>query len=302
MKNIFILKKLILSCGLITLTAHAGNKLLIPDMVTIPGGKFMMGSELERESPKHLVKIASFKLAKYEVTVGEFKKFIKDTNHKTRDICWIWQEKTSENNWGMNRLPGNWKTPQYAQSDKHPVMCVTYNDAKAYAKWLNNKTGRSFRLPTEAEWEYAARAGAKTDRLTHNDQENICKYANILDIRGAQAITRDYNLTLEGANCDDGSEYTSAVGSYEPNYFGLYDMIGNVKEYVEDCEHKNYKGAPTDGSAWNTGCNTDRPMIIKRGSSYGSNIRFATFTARGHAGLDNPSAIGEGFRLAESIN
>ncbi len=287
----------------INIPVAAGNKAMFiePDMVTIPAGTFEMGGSRDREQPLHQVTIPAFKLAKYEVTVAEFRQFIKATNHKTRDICWVWQEKTEDHNWGINRKPGNWQLKKYAPSDKHPVMCVTWEDAKAYADWLSKKTGKSYRLPTEAEWEYAARAGSSSEYPYGNEPEKLCQYANILDEKGATALAKDYKVYHKGLACNDGASYTQVVGSYKPNAFGLYDMIGNVGEYVLDCEHLNYNGAPTDGSAWSTGCNQDRFMVIVRGGDYASGVIGARVAFRAHAGPDNASSLGEGFRLAESI-
>ena len=283
--------------------ANAGTASVIePEMVTIPGGKFTMGGDKQREQPKHPVTIRPFKLAKYEVTVKEFRQFIEATGHKTRNVCWIWQEVTKDHDWGINRLEGNWQTPKYAPSDDHPVMCVTWEDANAYAGWLGKKTGKAYRLPTEAEWEYAARAGSTTTYFFGNDPEQFCEYGNVLDKRGTRALARDYKVYREGVSCDDGAEYTNVVGQYKPNAFGLYDMLGNVDEYVQDCEHLDYTGAPADGSAWSQGCSTDNPMVIERGGSYGSRGTTARSAYRGHAGPDNPSALGEGFRLAESVD
>jgi formylglycine-generating enzyme required for sulfatase activity len=174
-------------------------------------------------------------------------------------------------------------------------MCVSWEDAKTYAKWLSEKTNKAYRLPSEAEWEYAARAGTTSDYYFGNDTNKLCEYANILDISGVAALKRDYNLNKTGVDCNDGAEYTSAVGKYKPNAYGLYDMIGNVGEYTLDCEHNDYNGAPTDG------CNKERPMIIRRGGAYGAKATHVRSSNRAHAGITNPSSLGEGFRLVEDI-
>jgi len=268
-----------------------------PEMATIPAGDYTR----VRGALEQKVSIRSFRLAKYETTVGDFKKFVAETGHKTRDVCWIWSERTPSHSWGISRDVGNWSDKKYAPSDQHPVMCVTWQDAKAYAAWLSKKTGRKFRLPTEAEWEYAALGNKKTQYYFGDDPAQICQYANVLDVSGAQAIERDYKLPRTGMNCDDGHEYTAKVGTFPANPFGLYDMLGNVYEFVEDCEHNQYAQAPVDGSAWTKGCDYEDAMVIKKGSSYGFNAKRALVSNLGHAGKDNPSALGEGFRLAESI-
>jgi len=288
----------------VTLTACAKSTdatYTVPDMVTIPAGNFVMGDESKKSSPQHKVNIPSFKMGKYEITVKEFRQFVNDTGHKTQEKCWKWQEITPDHDWGINIVPGDWTMKQYAPSDDHPVMCVTWNDAKAYAKWLSDKTGRQFRLPSESEWEYAARAGSESDYSFGDDPTKLCEYGNVLDVNGSLALARDHQRYRKAIVCDDGAEYTNKVGQYKPNAYGLYDMIGNVGEFVMDCEHLSYEGAPADGSAWNTGCNQENFMVIERGGSYGSRAPYATVSYRGHAGPDNASSLGEGFRLAETI-
>jgi formylglycine-generating enzyme required for sulfatase activity len=282
-------------------TSYASQSVIEPDMAVIPSGEFVMGGVSGNEQPKHKVLIRSFKLSKYETTVKEFRQFVEATGYQIRPICWVWQEVTSEHDWGINIHKGDWKTPKYAPSDNHPVMCVTWEDAKAYAKWLSEETNKAYRLPSEAEWEFAARAGASTDYYFGNDSSKLCEYGNILDISGSRALKRDYKVNKGGVVCDDGAEYTSVVGKYKPNAYGVYDMIGNVGEYTLDCEHSDYKGAPTDGSAWVDDCNKGNPMIIRRGGAYGANANAVRSAHRAHAGTTNPSSLGEGFRLAEDI-
>jgi formylglycine-generating enzyme required for sulfatase activity len=180
-------------------------------------------------------------------------------------------------------------------------MCVTWEDAKAYAKWLSEETNKAYRLPSEAEWEFAARAGESTDYYFGNDSSNLCEYGNILDISGSRALKRDYEVNKGGVVCDDGAEYTSAVGKYKLNAYCVYNMIGNVGEYTLDCEHCDYNSVPTDGSAWVDDCNKGNPMIIRRGGAYGSNPNTVRSAHRAHAGKTNPSSLGEGFRLVEDI-
>ena len=285
----------------ISFTSYASQSVIEPDMVVIPSGQFVMGGVSGNEQPKHKVLIRSFKLSKYETTVKEFRQFVEATGYQIRPICWVWQDITSEHDWGINIHKGDWKTPKYAPSDNHPVMCVTWEDAKAYAKWLSEETNKAYRLPSEAEWEFAARAGASTDYYFGNDSSKLCEYGNILDISGSRALKRDYEVNKGGVVCDDGAEYTSAVGKYKPNAYGVYDMIGNVGEYTLDCEHSDYNSAPTDGSAWVGDCNKGNPMIIRRGGAYGTNANAVRSAHRAHAGTTNPSSLGEGFRLVEDI-
>lgn len=295
------MKLFIVFIGFWSSLVFAEQKIIEPEMVVIPSGEFIMGGSSEYEKPKHKVFIRSFKMSKYETTVKEFRQFVKATNHKTKENCWVWQEVTSEHSWGINMHKGGWETAKYAPSDDHPVMCVTWEDANSYAKWLSEKTNKAYRLPSEAEWEYAARAGTTTNYYFGNEASKLCEYGNVLDQSGSHALKRDYKVYREGVACNDDAEYTSAVGKYKPNAYGLYDMIGNVGEYVLDCEHTNYKGAPADGSAWVDGCNKERPMIIRRGGAYGADATAVRSANRAHAGRTNPSSLGEGFRLVEDI-
>lgn len=281
--------------------ASADVPIIEPEMVTIPAGSFIMGGDKKKQQPRHHVDISSFKLAKHEVTVKEFRQFVSATNHKTRNVCWVWQGVQPNNKWGITRTEGNWQESKHAPSDDHPVMCVTWEDAKAYASWLGKKTGKLYRLPTESEWEYAARAGSNSKYFFGDNPKQLCEYANVFDRQGAKAFLRDHKIDTAAIECDDGSEYTSVVGQYKPNAFGLYDMIGNVGEFVQDCEHDNYQNAPSDGRAWEYGCNYEQLMVIHRGGSYGSGTRGSNIATRSHAGPDNPSSLGEGFRLAETI-
>jgi formylglycine-generating enzyme required for sulfatase activity len=280
-------------------------------MVTIPAGKFIMGSNTGQPTkiphfPERELTVKSFQLSKFELTVQEFRKFVEATNYETRTECWARKVGTGE----AEVRPGSWNSPEYASSEAHPVMCVSQKDAKAYIAWLNQQTGKQYRLPSEAEWEYAARAGSQDDYFFGKDEKKLCEYANVFDKSGARGFKRDLGVDWTGIDCDDNAEYTSAVGSYKPNAFGLHDMIGNVGEYVEDCEHGNYEGAPSDGSAWITDCPREEYLfglikmdkkIIHRGGNYGSDDAWSRVFIRGHAGESNPSSLGEGFRLALDV-
>jgi len=219
-----------------------------PEMVTIPAGRFRMGDIRgtigDRAKPVHEVSVASFGMGRYLVTVGEFKRFVEATKYKTEaetsgEGAYIWRE----SNW---KKDANWRNPYFSQTDNHPVVCVSWNDAVAYAEWLSAQTGQQYRLSTEAEWEYAARAGTETDYWWGNE---IGK-----------------NL----ANCHgSGSKWsrksTSPVGSFEANPFGLYDTVGNAWEWCADNWHENYEGAPSDGTVWKGGNESRR---VWRGGSW----------------------------------
>lgn len=305
--KIFVLGLLILYA----LNVTAEESYILPSMATIPGGKFTMGNDSGQPTkvphfPEREVLINAFQLSKFEVTVKEFRKFVEATNHQAKSECWARQSGTGD----LEMRPGSWNSPEYAPSDFHPVMCVSPNDAKAYIVWLNQHSGKKYRLPSEAEWEYAARAGSKDDYFFGQDEKELCEYANVFDRSGSIAFKRDLGVDWKGVDCDDSAEYTSIVGSYKPNAFGLFDVIGNVGEYVEDCQHPNYEDAPSDGSAWIKDCLRQEFLfgfikfdqyIIHRGGNYGSNGAWSRIFIRGHAGESNQSSLGEGFRLASDV-
>ena len=265
-----------------------------PEMVVLPAGKFMMGSlEEERgrwdsEGPQRQVTILKpFAVGKYEVTVGQYAEFVRETKHKAGNC---------------DLSKGNsWDNPGFKQTNNHPVVCVSWNDASTYVYWLSMNTGHEYRLLTEAEWEYAARAGTTT--AYHFGRM-------ILDNQ---------------ANYDDEYEGTVAVGSFLANAFGLHDMHGNVWEWVEDCWHDDYTGAPTNGIAWLSGCrksNEDNckgddswirycreylvgmELRVLRGGSWHSepeNLRSASRSGLYASGPFTAGSLYDGFRVARTL-
>ena len=229
-----------------------------PEMVEIPGGSFRMGCVSgqdchNREHPVHTVRVESFELSKYEVTFEEYDRFTAATDRKSAD----------DEGWGRGR---------------RPVMNVSWEDAVAYVRWLSGQTGERYRLPSEAEWEYAARAGTETAYSWGNE------------------------IGRNRANCDGcGSQWdlwqTAPVGSFGPNGWGLHDMHGNVWEWAQDCWNDSYRGAPSDGSAWESG---ECPRRVLRGGSWRFNprgLRSAIRNGRTSAARD----FGNGFRVARTI-
>ena len=251
-----------------TQPAATRHQTLLPKMVTIPKGNFQMGSpadEPERDSdegPQHLVNVAAFELGKTEVTFDEWDACV------TAGGC---QHKPDDAGWGRG---------------KRPVINVTRDDAKAYVAWLKRETGERWRLPTEAEWEYAARAGTTTTFSTG---------ACITTLQANYNGNYDYNNC--GAKTDVYLGKTQPVGSYPPNPWGLYDMHGNVWEWLEDCYRDSYKAAPTDGSA-----STQGPCRgwVQRGGSWSNVPRNLRSAIRGKGGPDNRS-ISFGFRVAKTL-
>lgn len=215
-----------------------------PRMRVIPPGRFIMGapdSENGREPseiPQHAVTIATgFALSKTEVTYEQYDRFANATSRA---------------------LPND----ERGTRGNRPVAWVTRADAQAYASWLRAQTGRRYRLPSEAEWEYAARAGTTTARYWGDNADLACTFANVADqAQGGAAIHQ----------CNDGqANQTAPVGSYQPNLFGLHDMQGNVWEWVQDCWHASYAGAPTNGMSWMEGEGGDCNFGVVRGGSLSS--------------------------------
>ena len=234
------------------------------EMVSIPSGAFIMGDQNDRggseESPVHLVNVPAFRLGKYEVTVGQFQHFVQATSHTTdaetgaggNSGCRIYTSK------GFQWTAGSsWKNPGYAIEDNQPAVCVGWNDVQAFITWLSAQTGETYRLPSEAEWEYAARASTTSIYHFGNDETELCSYANHAD--------NNTDFRQRNETCSDGvGMHAAAVGSYRLNDYGLHDMHGNVWEWVQDCWNDSYVGAPGDGSAWTNGNCTQR--VIRGGS------------------------------------
>lgn len=306
MKKHFFFLSLLTLAGVSSPLSAATNAVSTPPMVTIKGGEFSMGSTANPKNdnfpisePVHTVKIKTFRLSKYETTVQQFRQFVDATGYKAEGDCW----KLAANEWGHEVGKVSWNSPANAPGDYHPVMCVSWTDAHAYLQWLSQQTGKQFRLPSEAEWEYAARAGSTTRYPFGDDPAALCKHANVFDRSGKVAITRLTGKTKDPIACDDQAGLTTVVGMYAANAFGLHDMLGNVGELVKDCQHLNYEGAPGDGTAWTNACAAFHggAMVIHRGGGYNSGPIGASPTVRGHAGKDNRSSLGEGFRIAEDI-
>ena len=232
-----------------------------PEMVVVPSGSFMMGSppgEEERdddEGPQHRVQIAEpFAVGVHEVTRGEFARFVRETNRSVGNSCRVWNG--GQKKW-VERSGLNWRNPGFAQTDRHPVVCVSWDDVQSYVGWLSRETGEGYRLLSESEWEYAARGGTRTARYWGERESGQCRYGN-----GADASTTfDWRVS-----CSDGHAWTSPVGTYTGNGFGLHDVLGNVWEWVQDCWNEDYAGAPADGRAWERGDCSRR--VVRGGSWY----------------------------------
>jgi formylglycine-generating enzyme required for sulfatase activity/class 3 adenylate cyclase len=243
-----------------------------PEMVVIPPGSFTMGvpqTELDRygfprgaSAPLHLVRIARpFALGEFLVTRKQYAAFAAETRHQGSGCATLPLDGIS----GWKFDPAlSWPDPGFAQADNHPVVCVSWDDAIAYTGWLSKKTGRHYRLPSEAEWEYAARAGDTAGR--YFGDAPICEFANVRD-----QSKKKLRSTGQFVECNSGFSNTSPVGSFPLNGFGLYDMLGNVWEWVEDCWGGSYGDAPGDGAARENALCGER---VRRGGSWNSVERY----------------------------
>ena len=246
-----------------------------PKMVKIERGSFYMGNE---SGKIHRVNIDyNFEIGKYEVSVEEFREFINDTNYKTDakkgDGCYI--DKSGNGDWGYKN-DTNWENPYFQQSKNEPVVCVSWNDAKAYTRWLSKKTDKNYRLPTEAEWEFVARAGTESKWSFGNSKKYLLDYANIAD--NSTEISWRENWT-------DGYKYTSPIGSFKANPWGVYDMYGNVWEWCEDWYLENYYSPKKD---------VDRKVF--RGGSWHNDSEY-THSSNRHKGYPTGRDYNSGFRV-----
>jgi formylglycine-generating enzyme required for sulfatase activity len=262
-----------------------------PKMVAIPAGKFVMGSpatergRFDSEGPQHAVSIRAFAIGQRDVTNAEFVTFLQETGYRPAPCNPIlglaWKPR------GVTPAA----PPDQVESPLQPAVCLSWNDAQAYIAWLNDKVRGSsgarsrvgpYRLPTESEWEYAARAGTTTARWWG----------------GA--------IGVDNANCNGcGSKWDgkliAPVGSFGPNPFGLYDVLGNVWQWVDDCWNESYVGAPSDSRSWTTG---DCSKRVLRGGSWSSVPAFVRSAARSRAdaaGRDFDYSTYAGFRVARTL-
>ena len=244
------------------------------DMIKIPAGSFRMGDIQgggdPDEKPVHRVSVDAFWLGKTEVTFDQW------------DACVAaggCSHKPDDEGWGRGG---------------RPVIRVSWEDiTEQFIPWLNKTTGKRYRLPSEAEWEYAARAGSETKYFFGNNSDDMCKYGN-----GADLEAKKQQSSWTVVNCNDGHYRTAPVASFVANAFGLYDMHGNLWEWTQDCWNKNYEGAPIDGSAWLSGGCSQR---VLRGGSWNDYPDFLRSAYRGRNYADNRYGD-SGFRLARTLD
>jgi formylglycine-generating enzyme required for sulfatase activity len=270
-----------------------------PELVVVSAGEFVMGSGKEdidnglgatNEGPQHRVLIKyPVAVGRFEVTRDQFEAFVSASGYKIGDRCY-----TLESNTPRERADRSFRNPGYAQSGVHPAVCVNWRDAKAYVEWLSQSTGKTYRLLSEAEWEYVARAGSTLPYGFGKDATEVCKFGNGADQSAKLAmLPTDYAYM----NCTDSYPYTAPVGSFKANGMGLFDLLGNVWEWTEDCFFDDYLTAPSDGSARaGAGC---RARAVRGGSwfSTGKSLRPAV---RAKA-TDNARYDDVGFRVAREL-
>lgn len=284
-----------------------------PTMVVIPPGSFQMGSEhvepaiagdvgnLQQENryegPVRTVTIRqAFALAETHVTVAQFARFVAQTGHETLSACRYshpsrgWQGPVEGFSW-REAAPGR------LAMEQQPVGCVSWRDAKAYVAWLSEHSGHTYRLPSEAEWEYAARAGRPETLFAWGDESSeACEHGNVRDRYGSGG---DAERLRTGADCFDNWAQIAPVKQFQPNPFGLYDMTGNLWEWMEDCYLMPYPDdAPTDGSAYQVDGPCERRGT--RGGSWNTSIERQRPTFRGR----DPETLTTwifGFRVARDL-
>lgn len=234
-------------------------------MVIIPPGRFRMGSPVDEagrardEGPAREVSIKSaFAMSRHEVTLGQFRAFLRATGYPVGGDCITDRRKPFD--WRPDEKT-NLNDPGYRQGKDHPVVCVSWHDAQAYIAWLNERTGGGYRLPSEAEWEYAVRAGTSGAYFWGSDVDAGCAFMN-----GTDETARDKYPQIEFMRCRDGSLNTAPVGSYRPNKFGLFDMTGNVGEWIGGCATADYSTLREDGTDERGDCS--KRMV--RGGSWGT--------------------------------
>lgn len=241
-----------------------------PELVRIPVGSFSMGTDADEEdreqltdyfrgrsAPVRRVVVGAYALGRFEVTRGDFRRFVAATGHGAAG-CFVWRDGEYRHDSALG-----WNDPGFAQTDDHPAVCVSWEDASAYVAWLTQRTGRRYRLPSEAEWEYAARAGAISARPWGNEAAQSCRHANGADRATVLAVPEAARWAT--VPCDDGASHTAPVGRYAANAFGLHDMLGNAAEWTADCATPDHHGAPADGRARTDG---DCALRMVRGGAW----------------------------------
>lgn len=253
-----------------------------PELVEIPAGEFLMGAQIDeprrlglpefwatREQPTHRVAVRKkFALGKYELTRAEFARFVADSGYSPAPGCWHFVG----TEWLLDESR-SWRDAKIGETDEHPVTCINWHDATAYLEWLSEKTGKRYRLASEAEWEYAVRAGTQTAYWFGDDPSQICKFVNLGDLDTQELfrwdetkIKYDKMSDWKGQPCHDGFATLAPVRVTVANPFGLHGMLGNANEWVADCWNDDHRGAKTDQVPRLTGA--DCGLRVMRGQGW----------------------------------
>lgn len=282
-----------------------------PTMVVIPAGTFTMGSSDEEraregvpdtfgnnEKPQVEITFARpFAMAATETTRGQFAAFVRETNRPIPTECHVYNRELD--NWaGVPGQTYNWQNPGFQQDDSHPAVCMNYPDAADYAAWMSRKTGKTYRLASQAEWEYAARGGTSTARYWGDSTAPICSKAQIMTSETFEDIAKGESWLGE-LICSGTQSWTVPVASFDPNPFGLYDMLGNVWEWVSDCATPDHTGYPTDGSPQTKGDCTKR---ITKGGAFHSRVWLARPATRGTGQPGENRPVASGIRIVRELD
>ncbi len=270
-----------------------------PVVTVMPSGSILFGASDSGGygGPTPQVDITQmFAISQREVTVDEFARFVAETGYRTD------AEKDEGSGFcggdgaGSIANRSSWRAPAFNQTGSHPVVCVSWNDAQAYIAWLSERTGETYRLPSESEWEYSARDAADMTRHPWKSASEACMFANVGDLA---AVSGDGStISNDGPYpCDDGARNTAPVASYPASRLGLYDMLGNASEWVQDCWESQHENVPSDGRAYETEACTSRTI---RGSDWQTFADMAEFVNR-ESLAPTASSTTLGFRVVRQL-
>lgn len=255
-----------------------------PEMVTVPAGIAILGATAADphrrpdELPERTFTLREpFEVSRFEITRDQYEAFVRATGRSVGGDCLT--DRRQRGNWVYDSQT-TFRDPGFVQSGSHPVACVSWDDAKAYADWLSARTGAHYRLLTEVEWEYVARGGAANTIYPWGDDSSMgCSFANGFDQVGLgvyEGIDTSGYPVYDPLNCEDGWVNTMPVGSLRPNGFGVFDMIGNVSEWIEDCHTPSHDAIAEDGAPRAIAGSCEK-RVAKGGSwgTLGHNLRTA---------------------------